>query len=143
MAVEKIKYDSSWSDITPTGLNGLANNSSVNTNAIDNTSNQVLDYEFEYGYKYDTNPTANNTIELTIEFSSDGTNWTDKDNYSQNIILTADTSNHRKRFSVTEIVSSANYSPSYFRIKITNKGGVAFGSSGNYLKIRKVWREIV
>lgn len=142
MAVEKIKYDSSWSDITPTGLNGLANNSSVNTSAIDNTSNQVLDYEFEYGYKYDSNPTANNTIELKVEFSSDGTNWTDMDNQLDIVLLTADTSNHRKRFSISQLVFGL-VAPSYFRIKITNKGGVAFGSSGNYLKLRKVWREIV
>lgn len=143
MATIRAKYDTTWTDITPSGLNGLANGSSVTTSALDNNTNQAIDYEFEFSYKYATAPTANNLLKITIEFSSDGTNWTDVDNQEDNIVLTSDTNQHRKRFSINQIIAGSGISPSYFRIRITNNGGQSLASTGNYIKYRKVFLEII
>ncbi|MCX8159289.1 MAG: hypothetical protein N3D20_03340 [Candidatus Pacearchaeota archaeon] len=129
------KYGSSWTDITPSGLNNLANNSSVATSTIDNTSSSLkgLDFYFLLTFQYGTAPSSTGTIEITIEASRDGTNWTDVKNPISGISLPTDTSAHRVVFNLLSFFSNAVVPPPYFRVRITNKGGQSLASSGNSL----------
>ncbi|MCX7589696.1 MAG: hypothetical protein N2Z85_02030 [Patescibacteria group bacterium] len=129
------KYSSSWTDITPSGLNGLANNNSVTTSAIDNTQSSLkgLDFYFVLTYQYSSAPSSSGSIEFTLEASRDGTNWTDIGNPVRGFFLTSDTSVHRIFVNLLSFLPNGIIPPSLFRIRITNKGGQSLASSGNSL----------
>lgn len=130
-------------DITPSGLNGLANNGSVTTSVVNNTSYLALDFYVELTYVYGTAPTANNNITIELQASVDNNNFSDIQNPPCVVLLTADTNTHRTGFFVSALWGNNYAPPPYFRIRITNNGGQALASSGNFLKIVPIYGQVV
>ena len=142
MATFKASYGTSV-DITPSGLNGLTSGSSVISVNVDNTNYLMLDGLIELTYVYNTAPTANNNITIEVQSSIDGANFTDIQNHSYVVILTADTTTHRIKFFLSSLFGNSIGIPKYVRFKITNNGGRDLASSGNALKIVPIYTQAV
>ncbi|GIW67875.1 MAG: hypothetical protein KatS3mg096_743 [Candidatus Parcubacteria bacterium] len=142
MAQVKLQYGTT-TDITPTGLNGLANGSSITSSAVNNTTNLMIDALVELTYVFGTAPTANNNITIEVQSSIDGTNFTDIQNPPYVILLTADTTTHRVEFFLSTLFGNSVGIPPYVRFKITNNGGQALALTGNTLKIVPIYAQVV
>lgn len=126
-----------------TGLNSLANNASVASSAIDNSSARHRFALCELVVTYGTNPTAGSSCGLYVLPSVDGTNYPDFTSGSEpdNALvalfpLLVNTS--AQRIVIPRIVVP----PGLFKLGLKNGAGQTMAASGNTLKYNLFSEEV-
>ena len=134
MATAKVLYGTS-TDITPAGLQSLANGSGIATAAQANTTTLAQDYLIEIRIAGTAAATA--YLDIYILTSQGGTNYDTSQSakYLGKIFLTA--TPQQTQFS---IVSDGSFfeCPQNFEIYVVNNTGAALSASGNSIKITAV-----
>ncbi|GIW67901.1 MAG: hypothetical protein KatS3mg096_769 [Candidatus Parcubacteria bacterium] len=139
MAQVKIQYGTT-TDITPSGLNGLANNAYVDTAAQSNTTALAIDYLISIN----VNGTAASTarVDVYLLCSQDGTNFDTQESAKQGSSIILSASPQQRTYSLTSDFNLDSV-PQNFKIRVVNKTGAALGASGNTIKITPIYRQIV
>jgi len=121
-----------------TGLNSLAADARAISSALDNGSDRYLYGDFELVVTYGVAPSSGGYVALYLVRSADGTNYADGD-ASIAPPATAWVGNFPVRAVTTAqrvIIPRVLLPPALFKAVVQNKGGQAFGSSGNTVKYR-------
>ena len=134
MATVKVSYGTS-TDITPAGLQSLANGSGVATAAQANTTTLAQDYLVEILISGTAASTA--YLDVYVLTSQGGTNYDTYQSakYLGKIFLTA--TPQQTQFS---IVSDGSFfeCPQNFEIYVVNNTGAALAASGNSIKVTAI-----
>ena len=134
MATAKVSYGTS-TDITPSGLQSLANGSGVATAAQSNTTTLAQDYLIEVRIAGTAASTA--YLDVYVLTSQGGTNYDTYQSakYLGKIFLTA--TPQQTQFS---IVSDGSFfeCPQNFEIYVVNNTGAALSASGNSIKVTAI-----
>jgi len=138
MATRKISYGTT-SDITPSGLNSLANGSSVDTAAQSNTTNLAIDYLVSVN----VNGTASSTarVDIYLLCSQDGTNFDVQQSAKQGSSIMLSASPQQRTYSLLTDFNLGSV-PQSFKIRVVNNTGSALSSSGNSINITPVLETI-
>jgi hypothetical protein len=147
MSVLKYKLGS-IATILDTGLNSLANNNNVVSNAYDNTQGAAGDgytmADLELVVQFGTSPVANSSVSVWFLSAPDGTNYEDGSSSVTPARGPDAVFPVRQVTSSQRIVRRVVLPPGVIQFLVRNDAtGQAFANSGNTLKLRPVTPEAV